>query len=43
MIENKKIKLIGITGKMGSGKSLFSFFLKKKEFLSILQIKEEKY
>ncbi|WP_185863672.1 dephospho-CoA kinase [Blattabacterium cuenoti] len=26
----KKIKLIGITGKMGSGKSLFSFFLKKK-------------
>ncbi len=33
MIENtkeKKIKLIGITGKIGSGKSLFSFFLKKK-------------
>ncbi|WP_185856612.1 dephospho-CoA kinase [Blattabacterium cuenoti] len=27
---NQKIKLIGITGKMGSGKSLFSFFLKKK-------------
>ncbi|WP_341653500.1 dephospho-CoA kinase [Blattabacterium cuenoti] len=30
MIQNKKIKLIGITGKMGSGKSLFSFFLKQK-------------
>ncbi|BAM99718.1 dephospho-CoA kinase [Blattabacterium cuenoti] len=28
--KNQKIKLIGITGKMGSGKSLFSFFLKKK-------------
>lgn len=28
--ENKKIKLIGITGKMGSGKSLFSSFLKEK-------------
>ncbi|WP_185857175.1 dephospho-CoA kinase [Blattabacterium cuenoti] len=29
-IGNRKIKLIGITGKMGSGKSLFSSFLKKK-------------
>ncbi|WP_185849079.1 dephospho-CoA kinase [Blattabacterium cuenoti] len=28
--ENKKIKLVGITGKMGSGKSLFSSFFKKK-------------
>ncbi|WP_341660322.1 dephospho-CoA kinase [Blattabacterium cuenoti] len=28
--KNKKIKLIGITGKMGSGKSLFSFFFRKK-------------
>ncbi|WP_341663327.1 dephospho-CoA kinase [Blattabacterium cuenoti] len=28
--KNKKIKLIGITGKMGSGKSLFSFFFKEK-------------
>ncbi len=33
MIENtkkKKIKLIGITGKIGSGKSLFSSFFEKK-------------
>ncbi|QIK16583.1 dephospho-CoA kinase [Blattabacterium sp. DPU] len=29
-IKNRKIKLIGITGKMGSGKSLFSSFFKKK-------------
>ncbi|WP_185852003.1 dephospho-CoA kinase [Blattabacterium cuenoti] len=28
--ENRKTKLIGITGKMGSGKSLFSSFFKKK-------------
>ncbi|AFJ90868.1 dephospho-CoA kinase [Blattabacterium sp. (Blaberus giganteus)] len=28
--ENRKIKLVGITGRMGSGKSLFSSFLKKK-------------